>query len=41
MEIKETIGIDVSKLTLDTHIYSSGDTDRFENNTNGFKKLVP
>ncbi|TMU57448.1 IS110 family transposase [Flagellimonas algicola] len=40
MEIKETIGIDVSKLTLDAHIHSSGDRDRFENNTNGFKKLV-
>jgi hypothetical protein len=40
MEIKETIGIDVSKATLDVCIHSTGDKGKFANNTNGFKKLI-
>lgn len=40
MEIKETIGIDVSKLTLDVTIHSTQDHLKCENTLVGFKKLV-
>lgn len=40
MEIKETIGIDVSKLTLDAHIHSNRQSTVFENSEKGFAKLV-
>ncbi len=40
MEIKETIGIDVSKLTLDVTIHSTQDHLKCKNNLAGFKKLI-
>lgn len=40
MEIKETIGIDVSKLSLDITIYSSQSHSKCENNVKGFDELV-
>ena len=39
MKIKETIGIDVSKLTLDVTIYSTKTHHQFSNNLKGFKEL--
>lgn len=40
MKIKETIGIDVSKLTLDVTIHSTKAHLKCENSTRGFKLLV-
>jgi len=40
MEIKETIGIDVSKASLDAHIHSTGDKGKFDNNQKGFRSLT-
>jgi len=40
MKIKETIGIDVSKLTLDVVIHSNKEHLKCENTVKGFKKLV-
>jgi len=40
MEIKDTIGIDISKLTFDVRIHSNQMADVFENSGKGFKKLV-
>lgn len=40
MKIKEIIGIDVSKLTLDATIHSTQDHLQVENNEKGFKKLI-
>ncbi|MGB5693095.1 MAG: IS110 family transposase [Flavobacteriaceae bacterium] len=40
MEIKETVGIDVSKATLDVCIHSTGSKGKFRNDPKGFKKLV-
>ncbi|MCP4977231.1 MAG: IS110 family transposase [Maribacter sp.] len=40
MKIKETIGIDISKLDFDVRIYSSQLHERFVNSTIGFKKMV-
>lgn len=40
MKIKETIGIDVSKLTFDVAIYSNQKHDVFENSTKGFEQMI-
>ncbi|MEM8927774.1 MAG: IS110 family transposase [Bacteroidota bacterium] len=40
MKIKETIGIDVSKATLDAHIHSNKYKGTFENSKKGFAMLV-
>lgn len=40
MKIKETIGIDISKLSFDVRIHSNQDYCVFENNVKGFKKLT-
>jgi transposase len=40
MKIKETIGIDVSKSTLDACIHSSQVSATFENSKKGFTRLV-
>lgn len=40
MEINETIGIDVSKLTLDVTIHSTQAYSKFENTPKGFKSMV-
>ncbi len=40
MEIKEVIGIDVSKLTLDCYIHKSQDFRIFKNDQAGIKKLL-
>jgi len=40
METKETIGIDVSKATLDAHIHSNKCKGTFENSKKGFSLLV-
>lgn len=40
MEIKDTIGIDISKLTFDVRIHSNQMSQVFENSDKGFKKLV-
>ncbi|MGB2526611.1 IS110 family transposase [Flagellimonas sp. SN16] len=40
MEIKETIGIDVSKATLDAYLHSNGSSSTFENSEKGFTLLV-
>lgn len=40
MKIKDTIGIDISKLTLDVRIHSSQMSHVFENSDKGFKKLM-
>ncbi len=39
MEIKDTIGIDISKLTFDVRIHSNQMANVFENSYKGFKKL--
>ena len=36
----DVIGIDVSKLTIDTHIHKKGVHRLFSNNTKGFKELL-
>lgn len=38
--VSDTIGIDVSKLTLDVHQYHSSKSKCFDNNVTGFKKLL-
>ena len=40
MKIKETIGIDVSKLTLDVTIHSTKAHFKFKNSIEGFRSLV-
>lgn len=40
MEIKETIGIDVSKLTIDVTIHSTQAYSKFENEPKGFKSML-
>ena len=40
MKIKETTGIDMSKLTFDAKIHSSQAGNKFDNNKKGYKKLV-
>lgn len=40
MKFKDFIGIDISKKTLDVHIYSTKTTEVFENGNSGFKKIV-
>lgn len=40
MNINDTVGIDLSKLTFDARIHSSQIESEFENNKKGFKKLV-
>jgi len=40
MEIKETIGIDVSKLTIDVTIHSTQAYSRFDNEKKGFKLML-
>ncbi len=40
MKIKQTIGIDISKLTFDVRIHSNQCYQSFENNSKGFKALV-
>lgn len=40
MKISETIGIDMSKLYFDTHLYSNQMHNGFENNNNGFESML-
>lgn len=40
MKIKETVGIDVSKLTLDAFIHTTQQHGKFNNDEAGFKKLI-
>lgn len=40
MKIKQTIGIDISKLTFDVRIHSNQCYQVFENNSKGFKALI-
>lgn len=40
MEIKETIGIDVSKKTLDAHVHSKNMHRVFDNHPKGIKKMI-
>jgi len=40
MKIKETVGIDNSKLTFDVHIYSNQTFKIFENSIKGFKMMT-
>lgn len=40
MKIKQTIGINISKLTFDVRIYSNQCYQAFENNLKGFKALI-
>lgn len=40
MKIKDTVGIDMSKLTLDAFIYSSQENTGFRNTKKGYKKLL-
>ena len=40
MKIKETIGIDVSKVSLDAHVHSNKYKGTFENSEKGFVSLV-
>ncbi len=40
MKIKEIVGIDVSKLTIDVCIHSNQLNECFENSMNGFKKML-
>lgn len=39
-KVKETVGIDVSKLTLDAHLHSAGLHQQFGNDQAGFKKIL-
>lgn len=39
MKIHETLGIDISKLTLDVHLHNKGNHQVFDNSTKGFKAL--
>jgi len=38
--VKETVGIDVSKLTLDVFIHTLKDHAQFENNRRGYLKIL-
>ena len=40
MEIKQTIGIDISKLTFDVRIHSNQCYRVFDNTLKGFKELI-
>lgn len=40
MKIKDTVGIDISKLTFDARIHSSQIEGKFDNDKKGYKKLV-
>ncbi|WP_223447182.1 hypothetical protein [Polaribacter litorisediminis] len=40
MNIKDTVGIDMSKLTFDARIHSSQIESEFQNDKKGYKKLV-
>lgn len=40
MEIKETVGIDISKLTMDVRIHTSQVFDKFENSLIGYQSLL-
>ncbi|MCH7524123.1 MAG: IS110 family transposase [Bacteroidetes bacterium] len=40
MEIKDTIGIDISKLTFDVRIHSNQIFEIFENSNKGFKNMI-
>lgn len=40
MKIKETVGIDISKLTFDARIHTSGAYQSFDNQTRGYQDLV-
>jgi len=40
MKIKQTIGIDISKLTFDVRIHSNQMYDAFDNSNEGFKKML-
>ena len=40
MKIKQTIGIDISKLTFDVRIHSNQFYRVFDNTPKGFKKLI-
>lgn len=40
MEIKETIGIDVSKKTVDVHIHKKSQHKVFDNNPKGLKEMI-
>ena len=40
MKIKQTIGIDISKLKFDVCIHSNKEYKSFKNNTKGFKELI-
>ncbi len=40
MKIKDTVGIDLSKLSLDAFIHSNKVVDTFENSLKGFKELI-
>lgn len=39
-KVEETVGIDVSKLTLDVHLYKAGLHQQFGNDRAGFKKIL-
>lgn len=39
-KIKETVGIDVSKLTLDVHLHKAGLHQQFANDHSGFRKIL-
>lgn len=40
MEILETVGIDISKKVIDTHLHKKKQHCQFENNKKGFKQMV-
>ena len=40
MKISETVGIDVSKLTIDVRIHTNQVYGQFENSKKGFKKMI-
>ena len=40
MEILETVGIDISKKVIDTHLHKRDLYQQFENNKKGFKQMV-
>ncbi len=39
-KVEETVGIDVSKLTLDVHLFKAGLHQQFSNDEAGFKKIL-
>jgi transposase len=40
MEIKETIGVDVSKSTLDAHLHRKNASNKFDNSQKGYRELL-